>query len=180
MTRTSKHVRPGAPYALRGQSVAEFALVSVILFGLIFGTIDLGRIGFAQHTLDGAAYDLARSLSAISNTNSTPGNGYTPTPLDPNGTYTQGLIAAAIAQAAHEAGNGVSPAALTPSGGSFGSGTTTLTNSSIAVVGTPNLLAPTEITVSITETVGTVVGVFLRGQVVHLSASSSAITSSGQ
>lgn len=92
-------------------------MMGVVMLGIFFAILDLGRIGFAQHTLDGAAYDLAHALTAVANTNSTPGNGYTPTPLNPGGSYAQSLIAAAVSAAAREAGNGVSATTLAPSGG---------------------------------------------------------------
>lgn len=167
----------------RGQSTVEFSLIALVLLGMLFGVVDLGRIGFARHTLDGATYALATSVTAISNTNSSaPGHGYAPTPLDPTGPASPAAapLAAAVASAARAAGSGVSSAALTPMGGAFGASTTTLTNPSIAVVGTPNLTAPTEITVSVTETVPTITGLFLHGVVAHVSAHSSTIPASGQ
>jgi len=178
---TSPARRPAWPRARgpRGQSTVEFSLIVLVLFGMLFAVIDLGRLGFAQHTLDGAAYTLASSVTALSNTNSTPSHGYTPTALDPTGPAAASL-AAAVAGAARAAGSGVSSAALMPAGGTFGASTTTLTNPSIAIVGTPTLTAPTEITVSLTETVPTITGLFLRGVVAHVSAHSSAIAASGQ
>ena len=163
----------------RGQSTVEFSLIAIVLLGLLFGIIDLGHLGFAQHTLDGATYTLGTSVTAISNTNSTPSHGYTPTALDPAGPAAASL-AAAVASATRAAGSGVSSATLTPVGGAFSASTTTLTNPSIAIVGTPNLSAPTEITVSVTETVATITGIFLRGVVAHVSAHSSTIAASGQ
>ncbi len=103
----------------RGQSTVEFSLIALVLLGMLFGVVDLGRIGFAQHTLDGATYALATSVTAISNTNSSaPGHGYTPTPLDPGpASPAAAPLAAAVASAARAAGSGVSRVALTPLGG---------------------------------------------------------------
>src|SRR5205823_1897974 len=58
----------GAGYASarRGQSTVEFALIAIVLVGLLLAVIDLGRAGYEQHSLDSGAADLAQRLAGIS------------------------------------------------------------------------------------------------------------------
>lgn len=55
--------RPILPCRFPGQSVVEFALVSLILMLLVFGTIDLGRGVFARQQLTNAVREAARQGS---------------------------------------------------------------------------------------------------------------------
>ncbi len=169
MTRRAGQSRvdlSGAPRA--GQSTVEFAMISVILIGLLLAVIDLGRAGFAQHGLDGAASELAQRLSTLSGANSGGGGSYTPTPLTPQNSQS------ALNYAASIAGGGVSAAPLSATGPA------TLTNGQVTVVGTPDLSAPVELTVTMTEPFTPVVGAYLRGAVLHLAASAAAVTPLGQ
>ncbi len=160
----------------RGQGTVEFAMIAVVLFGLLLAVIDLGRAGFMQHALDGAADDLARSLAAISGVNASGSPAtYQPTPLDPANAATAALIDRAVARAAQLANGAFSAtAALTTTGAM------TLTNGEVTVVGTPDLTAPTEITVTVTAPFTPVVGAYLSHSILHLSASAAAITPAGQ
>jgi Flp pilus assembly protein TadG len=154
-----------------GQALVEFAIVATILLGLTLVVIDLARAGLMQHDLDSGAGDLARSLAAISGVNSSGNTGtYIPTALDP----TAAAIPTAVAHAAQIANynfNAIPP--LTQSG-------STLTNGQVTVAVTPNLSAPTEITVTITAPFTPVVGFYLNHSILSLQARSSAITPLGE
>ena len=55
MFRTIRHYRRHLDRASRGQALAEFALIAVVLL-FIFGTaLDLGRIFYADITIENAA-----------------------------------------------------------------------------------------------------------------------------
>jgi Flp pilus assembly protein TadG len=184
----------GLASARRGQSTVEFAFIAIVLVGLLLAVIDLGRAGFVQHSLDRGAADLAQSLAGISGT-TTSGSPYiyTPPPLDPitntvPPTYTvyQGismtvpLAMQALNHARTVAGGAFSNAALGPPGGSFGSNTTTISNTQVTVVGAPNLTAPTEITVTVTAPFTPVVGLFLGNKTFRLRSTEAAIPVMGQ
>ena len=184
----------GFASARRGQSTVEFAFIAIVLVGLLLAVIDLGRAGFVQHSLDRGAADLAQSLAGISGT-TTSGSPYvyTPPPLNPitstvPPTYTvyQGIsmtvplaMQAALDHARTVAGGAFSAAPLAPAG-SFGSNTTTITNTQVTVVGTPSLTAPTEITVTVTAPFTPVVGLFLGNKTLRLRSTEAAIPVAGQ
>ena len=50
-------------YALSGQSVVEFSLVSLVLLMIVFGTIDLGRAVLVRSMLTNAVREAARTGS---------------------------------------------------------------------------------------------------------------------
>jgi Flp pilus assembly protein TadG len=167
---------PALPAGAPGQALVEFALVATILLGLTLAVIDLARAGLMQHDLDSGAGDLARSLVALTGTNSNGGmTAYSPTALDPSNASTAAQIQADLTHAAGIANynfNATPP--LTSTGGM------TLTNGQVTVVGTPNLSAPTEITVTITAPFTPVVGFYLNHSIMSLQARSSAITPLGE
>jgi Flp pilus assembly protein TadG len=185
----------GFARARRGQSTVEFAFIAIVVVGLLLAVIDLGRAGFVQHSLDRGAADLAQSLAGISGT-TTSGSPYvyTPPPLNPitstvPQTYTvyQGIsmtvplaMQKALDHARTVAGGAFSNAALVPPAGSFGSNTTTITNTQVTVVGTPSLTAPTEITVTVTAPFTPVVGLFLGNRTFRLRSTEAAIPVAGQ
>lgn len=161
--------------ALKGQGTAEFAMIAVVLFGLLLGVIDLGRAGFMQHNLDAAAADMARSLTTLTGASSS-GNisAYVPTPLDLSNVVTAASVQADLVHAVQVANGAFSATPLAAAGAM------TLTNSEVTVVATPNITAPVEITVTITAPFTPVVGVYLTHSVLHLSARAAAITPLGQ
>ena len=184
----------GFASARRGQSTVEFALIAIVLVGLLLAVIDLGRAGYMQHRLDSGAADLAQRLAGISGT-TTSGSPYvyTPPPLDPTSTgamtFTvyQGIsmtvpqaIQKALDHARTVAGGAFSAAPLAPAGGFAPNVTTTITNTQVTVVGTPSLTAPTEITVTVTAPFTPVVGLFLGNKTFHLQATEAAIPEAGQ
>jgi hypothetical protein len=77
------------------------------------------------------------------------------------------------------AGGAFSATQLAPAG-SFGSSTTTITNTQVTVVGTPSLTAPTEITVTVTAPFTPVVGLFLGNKTFRLRSTEAAIPVAGQ
>lgn len=165
-----------ATLARRGQATVEFALVIIVLLGLMFAVIDLARLGFTQHELDGGAGDLAHALATISGTNSTGDpNTFAPTPLNTMSMSTTVYmgqvvtIATAMQQAlTHAAGqsNGaLSATALTMTS------PMTLTNGQVTVAATPDLTSTTQLTVTATITFTPIVGLFLNHKVIRLQAS---------
>src|SRR5947209_9976382 len=149
--------RPALPTA-PGQAMTEFAFVAVILLGLTLAVIDLARAGLMQHDLDGGASDLARSLVAITGANSSGSTGtYLPTALDPAQGPAMAAIPTALAHAVQLASSNFNATPALTSTGAM-----TLTNGQVRVVGTPNLSAPTEITVTITAPFTPVVGFYLN------------------
>jgi len=161
--------------ARRGQTMVEFALVSVVLLGLLFVVIDLGRAGFAQHNLDGGMGDLAHGLATISGTNSSGDpTTYAPTPLDPASTLTtisHGqliTVSTAIRQAVAHA-VGVSGGAILTSPLVMVS-PTTLSNGQVIVSATPDLTRTTQLTVTATIVFKPIVGLFIGGMALHLQA----------
>ena len=179
---TLARLRPGAGKmpalpAGPGQALVEFAIVATILLGLTLVVIDLARAGLMQHDLDSGASDLARSLAAITGVNNSGSiDTYIPTALDP----TAAAIPTAVAHAAQIANynfNATPP--LTATGPLTQTGST-LTNGQVTVMGTPNLSAPTEITVTITAPFTPVVGFYLNHSILSLQARSSAITPLGE
>ena len=179
-------LRPGAGRmpafpAGPGQALVEFAIVATILLGLTLAVIDLARAGLMQHDLDSGASDLARSLVAITGTNNSGGyNTYSPTALDPTQGPAASAIPTALAHAAQIANynfNATPP--LTATGPLTQTGST-LTNGQVTVAVTPNLSAPTEITVTITAPFTPVVGFYLNHSIVNLQARSSTITPLGE
>jgi hypothetical protein len=183
----------GFASARRGQSTVEFAFIAIVLVGLLLAVIDLGRAEYLQHSLDRGAADLAQRLAGISGT-TTSGSPYvyTPPPLDPTSsgatTFTvyqgismtvQGAMQAALDHARTVAGGAFSATQLAPAG-SFGSSTTTITNTQVTVAGTPSLTAPTEITVTVTAPFTPVVGLFLGNKTFRLRSTEAAIPEAGQ
>lgn len=162
--------------AQRGQVTVEFALISIMLIGLILVIIDLTRAGFTQHNLDSGTSDLARSLATISSTNSISSTTvFSPTALNPASGYTTTQLPSALAHAAAISSNAFSSSpALTMTGAM------TLSNGVVTVVATPDLTNTTEITVSVTRAFTPAVGIFLNHAIFHLSAASSALTAAGQ
>lgn len=202
MRRLTRGSRAGAPAdrrtragAGRGQSTVEFALISLVLLGLLVAIMDLGRAGYVQHSLDRGAADLAQGLATISGT-TTSGSPYvyTPPPLDPTASVTptyvvyQGIsttvplaLQAALVHARAISGGAFSATPLAPSGGAFvPSTTTTISNTQVTVVGTPSLTAPTEITVTVTAPFTPVVGIFLGGKTFRMQSTEAAIPGPGQ
>ena len=51
----------------KGQAIIEFVLISVILLFLLYGIVDLVRIGVIKHILDSACREGARVASTIPN-----------------------------------------------------------------------------------------------------------------
>ena len=47
----------------RGASAAELALVAVVLFFLLLGIVDIGRIVYLQQSVSTAAYEIARAVA---------------------------------------------------------------------------------------------------------------------
>jgi Flp pilus assembly protein TadG len=167
----------GAP----GQALVEFALVATILLGLTLAVIDLARAGLMQHDLDSGAGDLARSLVALTGANSSGDvNRYTPTALDPSNANTAAQIQADLAHAAGIANYNFNATPPLTSTGPLTQTDSALTNGQVTVVGTPNLSAPTEITVTITAPFTPVVGFYLNHSFLSLQARSSAITPQGE
>ena len=162
--------------ARRGQVTVEFALISIIFIGLVLAVIDLTRAGFTQHSLDSGTSDLARSLAAISNTNSISSTTvFSPTALNPTSGYAAVQIPTALAHAAAISSGafGASPALTI-------TGAMTLSNGQITVVATPDLTNTTEVTVTVTRAFTPTVGIFLNHAVFNLRASSSILTAAGQ
>ncbi len=156
--------------------MAEFAFVAVILLGLTLAVIDLARAGLMQHDLDGGASDLARSLVVITGANSSGSTStYIPTVLDPAQGPAVAAIPTALAHAVQLASSNFNATPPLTSTGSM-----TLTNGQVRVVGTPNLSAPTEITVTITAPFTPIVGFYLNHSILNLQARSSAITPLGE
>ena len=147
-----------------GQALVEFAMVATILLGLTL-----------------VAIDLARALATITGTNNSGGyTTYSPTALDPAQGPAASAIPTALAHAAQIANynfNATPP--LTATGPVTQTGSA-LTNGQVTVVGTPNLSAPTEITVTITAPFTPVVGFYLNHSILSLQARSSAITPLGE
>ena len=162
--------------AQRGQVTVEFALISIVVIGLMLVVIDLSRAGFTQHNLNSGASDLARALATISSTNSISStNVFSPTVLNPASGYAATQLPTALAHAAAISSNAFSASpALTITGAM------TLSNGQITVVASPDLTNTTEITVTVTRVFTPTVGIFLNHAVFHLSASSSALTAAGQ
>jgi Flp pilus assembly protein TadG len=52
--------RGGAEQSARGQALVEFALVSIIFFTIVFGTIDLGRAVYMKSELTNSVREGAR------------------------------------------------------------------------------------------------------------------------
>ncbi len=193
---TGARARMGVPAGARhGQAIVEFALVSIVLLGLLFAVIDLARAGYVQHSLDRGAADLAQGLATISGaTTSGSAYVYTPPPLDPTSSIAppyivyQGIsttvplaMQAALVHASSLSGGAFNAAPLTPLGGAFvPNTTTTIGNTQVTVLGTPNLTAPTEITVTVTAPFTPVVGIFLRAKTFHLQGKEAAIPGPGQ
>jgi len=156
--------------------MAEFAFVAVILLGLTLAVIDLARAGLMQHDLDGGASDLARSLVVITGANSSGSTStFIPTVLDPAQGPAVAAIPTALAHAVQLASSNFNATPPLTSTGSM-----TLTNGQVRVVGTPNLSAPTEITVTITAPFTPIVGFYLNHSILNLQARSSAITPLGE
>lgn len=161
----------------RGQALVEFAIVATILLGLTLVVIDLARAGLMQHDLDSGAGDLARSLAAITGVNNSGNTGtYTPTALDP----TTAAIPTAVAHAAQIANDNFNATPPLVATGPLTQTGSTLTNGQVTVAVTPNLSAPTEITVTITAPFTPVVGFYLNHSILSLQARSSAITPLGE
>ena len=153
----------------RGQATVEFALAGIILLALIFAIFDFARAGFMQHDLDNGAVDLARSLSALSGTNSSAyGQPYQTTPLTP--TNVQPLLAHA-SQIGNLNFDGST--ALTMSGAM------TMTNGQVTVIASPNLTSTTEVTVTITAPFTPVIAYMGSKPFLHLSAQANALTPAG-
>ena len=173
----------------QGQATVEFSLVALALLALLFGVIDLARAAYLQNKLDSGAADLARNLAAISGT-TTSGSQYlwTQPALDPTSsvptiyqgskTTVQQAIQAALVHANSVAGNILSTTALTPTG-TFTSTTTTISNSQVVVTGSPNLTAPTSITVSVSAPFSPVVRRFIPIKTITLQSQESAIPVEG-
>ena len=195
VTRAPLRPRAGKMLALPagpGQAMAEFAIVAAILLALTLAVIDLARAGLMQHDLNGGASDLARSLVRITGANSSGSTRvYTPTVLSPTNLGTvcftadpitpcqpmpvSQAIPTAVAHAAQIANynfNATPPLAST--------GSMTLTNGQVTVVGTPDLTSATEITVTITAPFTPVVGFYLNHSILSLQAHSSAVTPCGE
>ncbi len=49
----------------RGATAVEFAVASVVLFLLVFGTIEFIRIGMVRHAIDNASYEAARRVIVL-------------------------------------------------------------------------------------------------------------------
>ena len=150
-------------------------MTAIVLFGVLLGTLDLGRVGFVQHNLDNGAADLAGALATLSGTNSS-GNPshYVPTALDVSNSTTAAQIQADLTHASQVANGAFGASPL------LASGAVTLTNGQVTVAGAPDLTAPIAITVSVTVPVTLIVGVFVKNKVWHLAASAAAITPTGQ
>ena len=169
----------------RGQTLVEFALAAVVFLGLLLGVIDLARAAFAQHNLNSGAADLARSLASASSVNSSgdPYN-YQPTPLitttvaGPVNVVAQ--VQTKLQQAAHVAGGAFAATSLTSTVTTTTTGAMTLTNGQLTVVGTPDLTAPREITVTVTAPFTPVVGLFLGNKILHFKGQAQALTLDGE
>jgi Flp pilus assembly protein TadG len=166
--------------APRGQTLVEFALAAVVFLGVLLGVIDLARAAFAQHNLNSGAADLARSLAAVSSVNSSgdPYN-YQPSPLI---TATVGWPTE-LQHAAHVAGGAFAATSLSTVTTTTTMATTvamTLTNGQLTVVGTPDLVAPREITVTVTAPFTPVVGLFLGHKILHFTGQAPALTLDGE
>jgi Flp pilus assembly protein TadG len=164
----------------RGQTLVEFALAAVVFLGVLLGVIDLARAAFAQHNLNSGAADLARSLAAVSSVNSSgdPYN-YHPSPLI---TATVGWQTE-LQHAAHVASGAFAATPLASTVTTTTVATTaamTLTNSQLTVVGTPDLTAPREITVTVTAPFTPVVGLFLGHKILHFTGQAQALTLDGE
>ncbi len=61
---TGRHHRPHGEWGERGTSTVEFALVSVILFTLLFAIIEVGRVMYIEQALSAAAQEAVRVLIA--------------------------------------------------------------------------------------------------------------------
>jgi Flp pilus assembly protein TadG len=170
----------------RGQTLVEFALAAVVFLGLLFGVIDLARAAFAQHNLNSGAADLARSLAAASSVNNS-GDPYTyqPTPLvtatvgGPVNVITP-TVQTKLQQAARVAGGAFAATPLTSTVTTTTTGAMTLTNGQLTVVGTPDLTAPREITVTVTVPFTPVVGLFLGNKILHFTGQGQALTLDGE
>lgn len=181
--------------AQRGQALVEFSLGALIVLGLVLCIIDMGRAGFMQHNLDSSAAYLAQTLARYSSGNShVPTDAsdtiYRPTPLvtstSSGGTTTYGVdpvIQTTLAQAARVASGAFSPTSLSISAytsgvpSAFSNGAVTIT--AAAVTGNASMVAPKEIQVTINATFKPIVGVFLGGKTMHLTASETAYTITG-
>ena len=169
----------------RGQTLVEFALAAVVALGLLLAVIDLARAAFAQHNLNSGAADLARSLAAVSSVNSSgdPYN-YQPTPLitatvaGPVNVIAQ--VQTKLQQAARVASGAFAATPLTSTVTTTTTGAMTLTNSQLTVVGTPDLTAPREITVTVTAPFTPVVGLFLGNKILHFTGQGQALTLDGE
>jgi Flp pilus assembly protein TadG len=153
----------------RGQATVEFALAGIIVLALIFAIFDFARAGFTQHDLDSGAADLARSLSALSGTNSgVLGLPYQATPLTPSNARSLLAHASQIGNL-----NFDGTTALTMSGAM------TLTNGQVTIVASPNLTTTDEVTVTITAPFTPVIAYMGTQPFLHLSAQANALTPAG-
>ncbi len=175
---THTHVHAG-----QGQTLVEFAMISVVLLGLLFGIVDLARAAFVQHEMDNSVTDLARSYATITGYN-TSGDAsiYVPTPLDPLSATTGVSMTAAMTQVVRIGGGSFLAGPLGYSGPftTTTTATTVISNAMVTVTGAPDLVAPTEITVTVTAPYAPTMGMFLGHKVFQLSSTASVVTPQGQ
>lgn len=177
----------------RGVAIVEFAFICPLIIGVILAVLELGRVGMIQHGLDQSANLFAWDLTTLTGTNSARTlNPYAPTPLDPSGPTTAGTTGQQIQTYLTQvfgSGSAIAATPLTTTNGAFAAApcgsnpvtaTTTLINASIVVSGTPNLSCPTQVTVTVTQTTASAVGLFLKGFVYHLTSTSTIVTPEGQ
>jgi hypothetical protein len=144
-------------------------MAGILLLALIVAIFDFARAGFMQHDLDNGAADLARSLSALSSTNSgVLGLPYQTTPLTPSNA--QPLLAHA-SQIGNLNFDGATALTMT--------GAMTLTNGQVTIVASPSLTSTDEVTVTITAPFTPVIAYMGTRPLLHLSAQANALTPTG-
>jgi Flp pilus assembly protein TadG len=70
--RVQRTSRGSGKHRSRGQSMVEFALVAPLFFALIFGTIELGRLMWVDHSLANATREGARYAMVHGSKSTTP------------------------------------------------------------------------------------------------------------
>lgn len=142
-------------------------MIAVVLLWLLLAVIDLGRDGYTEHLLDGAA--------GVAGANSSGSVGaYAPTPLDLTSPAIAAQIQADLVHAASTSNGAIGTAPLVARRGQ------TLSNGQVTVLASPSLATAAEITVTLSATFTPAVGVFLRNGVLHLQATAAALTPLGQ